>query len=217
MECVAFYESSESSESKKTETMINLLDQTIKTLLKGELSHLENLTICFDTPDNDFAPERPAVDLFLYDVRENLELRSNEWLTDRNYTTAITTPPPVRVDCSYLATAWGFDAENEHHLLGEVMKALLRNPTIPTEALQDKLKAQELPLPTCALQTGYLQSLGEFWQALGGKPKAALHYTVTISVDPFAAVEAPLVFEKVIAIRQRKKEKKCLSTHLSKA
>jgi hypothetical protein len=206
MECVAFYESSESSESKRTETMINLLDQTIKTLLKEELSHLENLTICFDTPDNDFSPERPAVDLFLYDVRENLELRSNEWLTDWNNTTAITTPPPVRVDCSYLVTAWGRrDAENEEHqLLGEVMKALLRNPTIPAEALQDKLQAQELPLPTCALQTGYLQSLGEFWQALGGKPKAALHYTVTISVDPFAAIETPLVFEKTIAIQHRK-------------
>jgi hypothetical protein len=27
-----------------------------------------------------------------------------------------------------------------------------------------------------------LQSVSEFWQALGGKPKAALNYTVTIGV-----------------------------------
>jgi hypothetical protein len=27
--------------------------------------------------------------------------------------------------------------------------------------------------------------MGEFWRAMGGTPKAALHYTVTISVDPF--------------------------------
>ena len=182
--------------------MINLIDKTIKTLLEKELADLKNLTIYFDTPDDKFAPDPPAVDLFLYDVRENLELRSNEWLTQRHNTTATSNPPPVRVDCSYLATAWGSDAENEHHLLGEVMKALLRNTTIPKEVLEGDLRKQELPLPTSALQTGYLQSLGEFWQALGGKPKAALHYTVTVSVAPFAPIETPpLVFEKIIAIQ----------------
>jgi hypothetical protein len=35
--------------------------------------------------------------------------------------------------------------------------------------------------------------LGEFWQALGGKPKAALNYTVTIAAQPFEAVTLPLV------------------------
>ena len=29
----------------------------------------------------------------------------------------------------------------------------------------------------------------EFWQALGGKPKAALNYTVTIGVEPHKPVE----------------------------
>jgi Pvc16 N-terminal domain len=44
------------------------------------------------------------------------------------------------------------------------------------------LRGQEPPLPSSTLQPGRLQSVAEFWQALGGKPKAALNYTVTIGV-----------------------------------
>jgi hypothetical protein len=80
-----------------------------------------------------------------------------------------------------------------HRLLGETIMVLLRFSTLPTEVLRGQLVSQELPLPSSVLQPGQLQSLGEFWQALGGKPKAALNYTVTIAVQPFEAVEVPLV------------------------
>jgi hypothetical protein len=66
---------------------------------------------------------------------------------------------------------------------------LLRHPTLPEVLLQGSLKGQEPPLPSSTLQPGRLQSVGEFWQALGGKPKAALNYTVTIGVVPDRAIE----------------------------
>lgn len=59
-------------------------------------------------------------------------------------------------------------------------------------------------MPTSSLQASNLQSLGEFWQAMGNKPRAALAYTVTISVDPYAAVEVEPVREHVIAMEQIK-------------
>jgi hypothetical protein len=140
-------------------------------------------------------------------VRENRELRSNEWVIERRSDgTAVRHQPPVRVDCSYLVTAWASASSNtpardEHRLLGEVMKALLRHSTLPAAVLQGSLQGQEPPLPSSALEPGRLQSLGEFWQALGGKPEAALSYTVTIGVSPTAPVDAgPLVAEKVIRI-----------------
>jgi hypothetical protein len=49
--------------------------------------------------------------------------------------------------------------------------------------LQGKLRGQEPSLPATTLQPGRLQSVAEFWQALGGKPKAALNYTVTIGIS----------------------------------
>ena len=72
------------------------------------------------------------------------------------------------------------------------MLALLRHTTLPEVLLRGALRSQELPLPAATLQPGRLQSLGEFWQALGGKPKAALNYTVTIAVPPGDEYITPL-------------------------
>jgi hypothetical protein len=111
------------------------------------------------------------------------------------------------VDCSYLVTAWASEssttpAQDEHYLLGEVMKVLLRHPTIPAQVLQGSLEGQEPPLPAITLQPGRLQSLGEFWQALGGKPKAALNYTVTMGVEVHKPVEiGPPVVDKMLKFR----------------
>ncbi len=193
--------------------MIHDLDSTLEELLKHELppSLVNQVTISFATPDDQFPPTSvtlPAIDLFLYDVRENRELRSNEPLIERRSDgTATKKQPPVRVDCSYLITAWASEgsnspAQDEHRLLGEVMRVLLRHPTIPAAVLQESLQGQEPPLPASVLQPGRLQSVGEFWQALGGKPKAALNYTVTIGVEVQEEVEiGPPVIDKRIKFR----------------
>jgi hypothetical protein len=44
--------------------------------------------------------------------------------------------------------------------------------------------------------------MGEFWQAMGGTPRAALHYTITFSIDPLQPITAPAVLEHIIAIQQ---------------
>ena len=195
--------------------MINDLDKTLATLLQRDLPTdlAEQVQISFATPDDQFPPQAvtlPAIDLFLYDVRENLGLRSNEvYIERRSDGKATQIRAPARVDFSYLITAWPSDsvpdpAEDEHRLLGEVMRVLLRHRTIPEEVLQGVLKEQEPALPVSSLQPGRLQSLGEFWQALGGKPKAALNYQVTLSVEVSAPTEVDLVTDKLIKIRMER-------------
>ena len=186
--------------------MINDIDKSIEALLKEELP--ENLaaqiTISFAPPDGEFPPSSinlPAIDFFLYDIRENKELRSNVWHYDRNENGKGTKKrDPVRVDFSYLITAWPSESapspvQDEHWLLGEVMKILLRHEIFPQHLLVNSLANQEPPIPVLSLQSGYLQSMGEFWQALGGKPKATLNYTVTVSVDPFQSTDVSFVME----------------------
>ena len=101
--------------------MIDDLDKSLEELLKRELPQnlVGQMTISFATPDDQFPPTSvtlPAVDLFLYDVRENRELRSNEWVVARNGDgTASKLRPPVRVDCSYLVTAWGSDGQRQEY------------------------------------------------------------------------------------------------------
>jgi len=181
--------------------MFDDLDSTLQQLLRRELppSLVSQVTITFAAPDAQFPPASvtlPAIDLFLYDIRENRELRSNEWIVERQSNGAATkSRSPVRLDCSYLITAWASATSNtptqdEHRLLGEVMKVLLRHSTIPAGILQGSLQGQEPPLPATSLQPGRLQNISDFWQTLGGRPRAALTYMVTIGVTPEPPVPA---------------------------
>jgi hypothetical protein len=185
-------------------SMLHDLDTMLKALLDDELPRdiSTRPAITFVAPKGNALPgvTLPAIDLFLYDVRENRELRNTEWQDERQADGSfLRRRAPVRVACAYLITAWADDDDpaTEHLLLGEVMRVLLRYPRLPLERLSSGLRATAPPtgalrgpdMPTSALQAGNLQSLGEFWQALGGKPRAALSYTVTISVDPFDAQE----------------------------
>ncbi len=175
--------------------MLDVLDTTLELLLKRELppdvpSVDTELVISFKTPYQGAIEQLPAINCFLYDVQENLELRSSAWSVERQRNgKAVKKRPPARVDCSYLITAWpekDDDIKTEHQLLGEVMKVLLRYRKIPETFVTDDFEGQEIPLRLISLRPSNLQSFGEFWQAMGGKdgtrPKVVLHCTVTISV-----------------------------------
>ena len=181
--------------------MLHALDATLKSLLdkelpKGILSEDTKVFVSFDTPYQGAIKQKPAINCFLYDVRENLELRLGTWRVERQSNgKAVKKPPPARVDCSYLITVWlqNDDIETEHQLLGEVMKVLLRYRRLPENFVDSDLEEQEVPLRVLSLRPSNLQSFGEFWQAMGGrdgtKPKVVLHCTVTISVPVHEAEE----------------------------
>jgi len=187
--------------------MFQDLDATLAALLDAELA-VQNVAVSFAAPDDQFPPSGvslPAVAFFLYDVRENTGLRPSQWELERRADGMVTRKrPPVRVDCSYLITAWPSEAapdpaQDEHRLLGEVMKVLLGHPKIPAAYLRGELVGQDPPMPARIIAEAQLHSLGEFWQAMGGKPKATLHYAVTVSVDVFEPAEVgPEVTNKVI-------------------
>jgi len=171
--------------------MIQDLSLTLQKILTqpGLPPPLSNALIAFDRPEETFHPMQSTVDLFLYDLRENLELRSNELTIDKTATTSVTHKAPMRLACSYLATAWpvgGADpALQEQQLLSQVLQALGRFPTIPSTFLQGSLINQQPPLPMVALHPDALKNLAEFWASLGNTLRASLTLTVTISVPLF--------------------------------
>lgn len=174
--------------------MFHELDSTLAELLKRELppSLVQQMSISFATPDGQFPPASvvlPAIDLFLYEIAENRDLRINEAEVERTADgRVVRTPAPARVDCHYLVTAWAKAGvqqpeQDEHRILGEVMRVLLRHKELPREALRGSLKTQAFPVRARVSQPSHQQSRGDFWQALGGKPKAAFHYTLTVAMD----------------------------------
>jgi hypothetical protein len=165
--------------------------------LTADFPELAGATVVFERPTDTFNPGSTTIDLFLFDIRENLELRSSEPRLERRGAEATLRPAPRRIDCSYLVTAWpvgGADLPlQEHRLLGQVLQLLGRIPTVPEAFLQGSLAGQTPPLPVIVPQIDGLKSPAEFWTAMGSRLRASLTVTVTVSV-PFApAVTGPVV------------------------
>ncbi|BAY26510.1 hypothetical protein NIES2100_63260 [Calothrix sp. NIES-2100] len=145
--------------------MIDDLSKTLKAILTqpGLPAELANVMIMFDRPVENFNPQQTAINLFLYDIRENLELRSNEPSIERNNGQAVIIRPPLRMDCTYLITAWPFGgtelALQEHRLLSQVLQVLSRYHTIPKQFLQGSLSEQEPPLPLTISSVGAIRCL----------------------------------------------------------
>ena len=118
--------------------MISDVDDALRKLILESLTvSQQNVDIMFDLPSRDWASRlsRPTIDIFLFDIRENLRLRGAEQFR------SVTRPDgkievyrnPVRIDLRYLLSAWTKDPEDEHLLLSDTLMTLLRNPTIPDQ------------------------------------------------------------------------------------
>jgi len=188
---------------------IDDLSATLKAVLQDPtfatmFPELAGADIIFDRPTDTLAPPKTSVDLFLYDIRENLDLRLNEVTTTRVGNQVLTHPAPLRLACSYLATAWpvgGVDPPfQEQRLLSEVLVVLSHYPLIPNSFLQGTLAGQAPPLPMVALHPDALKNLAEFWSSLGSKLKPSLTVTVTMSVPVFSDVPDFIVTTENIGV-----------------
>jgi hypothetical protein len=169
--------------------MIDDLSQTLRTILtRSGRDPLKSAQIVFDRPADPFTPQQATVDLFLYDIREDLELRSNEPVIERTNGEVVTHLPPLRVACSYLVTAWpGSETGDEavlleQKLLSQALQVLAGQPTIDPKLLYGSLKGQEPPLPLVTALVDPQKNLSEFWTALGNKLRPSLTVRVTISI-----------------------------------
>lgn len=183
------------------------LDATLQAMLDdpGAPAALRAAEVSFDTPDRDFIPTQATVDLFLHELTENRALRVGTPFLDRvgdqpgdGYRSR---PPPLRVDCTYLVTAWsartgGEKAAEEHALLGSALLWLARFPTVDDRFLQGAVAGQPYPVPLTVAQTREHPGAGEFWSALGVAPRPAFSLTVTVALQPVDDVtEYPAVAE----------------------
>jgi len=185
--------------------MISDVDEALRNLILDSLTvSRQNVDIKYDLPSRDWAARlnRPTIDLFLFDIRENLRLRGAEQARQiplpngkvevrRN---------PVRIDLRYLLTAWTKDPEDEHLLLSDALLTLLRNPTIPDKYASEQMKKQQFPVILDAAvyqpEHGPTEKSTEIWGVIGNDIHAGFIVTVTITVDPYE----PLVFTQVSSV-----------------
>lgn len=169
--------------------MITDLDETIKKILTdmGKIDHGE-IDISFDPPDRDWSAtlgNKPTVNLYLYDIRENHELRGTEWYVEKNANnTATKRKNAKRINLSYMVTVWTKNTDDQHSLLWRVLHTLIRYPIIPPELLMGTLKEQEYPVITSAAQPdGLFGNPADFWAALDNQIKPSFNYVITLPMD----------------------------------
>ncbi len=191
--------------------MIRDLSLTLQAILDDpglalRFPELAAAQIVFDRPSEPFSPGQTTVDLFLHDIRENVELRNNEPTFTRTNGLVTLRRPPLRVACSYLVTAWPVGGANtalqEHRLLSQVLQVLGGLRTIPAAFLRGTLVGQVPPLPLLTAQPDSLRIASEFWTALGNKMRPSVTVTATIALEVFAPETAPLVIARSTSLEE---------------
>ena len=124
----------------------------------------------------------PTIDVYLYDIREDLRRRERGLINEYDERDRITTRhlPPRHFKLSYLVTAWTQRPEDEHRLLSALLSCFLRHDSIPTELVTGPLADLGLPVPvTVALPPPEDRSFADVWSALGGELKPSLDIVVS--------------------------------------
>jgi hypothetical protein len=188
--------------------MITALNGTLKELLLKRIPlDTDEVDISFECPTREWSGKviKPTVDLYLYDLRENIDLRRTAWKVERGQNGHTgQRRPPVYIDLSYFITAWAREVADEHLLLWRVMVALMREPVIGSDVLQGPLRDVDGPIRTSTAQSdGVLRNPGEFWTALNNDLKPAVIYSATVEVDLNVRREAPLVLTSIANLTDR--------------
>ena len=183
--------------------MIHDVDESLRALvardaLNGSGAGVE---VAFDAPTKDWVARRnaPVVNLYLYDIREDLSRRDTAWIDVRNDDGRVTERrlPPRRYRLSYLVTAWTSRPEDEHRLLSSLLSGFVRHEFFPPELLKGSLEGEETPiLITVGLPPADERKIADTWSALGGELKPSLDVVVTAPMNIARSIEAgPPVLE----------------------
>jgi hypothetical protein len=167
--------------------MIHDVDQLLERLVRRDALNGSAVDLVFDAPTKDWVARRsgPAVDLYLYDIREDLGRRVPTWEDVRAPGGEVTgrRQPPRRFRLAYLVTAWTQRPEDEHRLLSSLLLCFLRNPMLRPGDLGGSLDQSDLPV---YIDVGQPEpqdrSRAAIWSALGGELKPSLDVVVTAPI-----------------------------------
>ena len=168
--------------------MIHDVDESLRALVRRDALNGSPVEVAFDAPTKEWVARRnaPTVDLYLYDIREDLPRREVMWENVRDDTGRVVErrPPPRRFRLSYLVTAWTQRPEDEHRLLSALLSCFIRHEVMPQEIIAGPLAEQTLPVYiTVALPPPEDRSFADVWTALGGELKPSLDLVITAPLD----------------------------------
>ncbi|MFE7618231.1 DUF4255 domain-containing protein [Streptomyces sp. NPDC057496] len=186
--------------------MIHEVDDVLRALIRAEVLEGGQIAVVFDAPTREWAAKvnAPMVNLYLYDIREDMRRRERGLHNDYDEHGVIVARrrPPRFFKLSYLITAWTKRPEDEHRLLSSLLGCLLRHEALPPERLTGTLAGIGAPVPmSIALPPPEDRSFADVWSALGGelKPSLDLVVSVPVTASPSYVAGPPVGDEGVLA------------------
>jgi hypothetical protein len=168
--------------------VIHEVDSALRTLIEREAAGMRDVEIVFDAPTREWAGRRnsPTVDVYLYDIREDLRRRERGMhnVYDESSLVVSRRLPPRHFKLSYLVTAWTQRPEDEHRLLSSLLLCFLKYDALPADVLTGPLTELGLPIPiTIALPPPEDRAFADVWSALGGELKPSIDVVVSTPLD----------------------------------
>ena len=203
--------------------MIDHLDALLFTLFRNSVAELSaDGQIRFQPPDDDWRALVPTIsdgsgnpgnslNVYLVELRENRKLRSNERDRITVGTDVFQVPPPRRVDCHYLISAWSpvtagpaiDPTPDEHALLAEAARVLGASDELDPVEIYALTTPPSLPPAAIAGETFPLTLLpvegfpkyAEFWGTMGLKNrwKPCVYAVVTVALTEAPMRTGPIV------------------------
>ena len=169
------------------------VDRALAALLRRDVLG-EAVEVSLEAPNRPWAQgvSRPTINLFLFDVRENLARREVmvEPVRDASGAVVARRPPPARYDLFYILSCWGTPVELEHQILSGVIASLGSYDKLPED-----LFGPDAPPHGCFLSTVAGMKRGML-PMFGGELRMQLDLAVTVPlVAPSVAVAGPPVRE----------------------
>ena len=189
--------------------MIHDVGESLRGYLRAAALLSPEIDIVFDAPTKDWSSRRnaPTIDVYLYDIREDMRRREHGQTLkrDADRTGLGIEVPPRWFKLSYLVTAWTQRPEDEHRLLSAVLQALLLRDALPAESLVGSLRDLGVSISfTCGLPPPQDRALSDVWSALGGELKPSLDVVVTAPFDLSRLIDVgpPVLAPAIIGVRE---------------
>ncbi|MBE2223019.1 MAG: DUF4255 domain-containing protein [Anaerolineae bacterium] len=210
--------------------MIHFLDTLLRDLLLSQVTQLSDESqIRFQPPDDDWRTyvstltvgglPANALNIYLFDLRENRRLRSNARTRSVDNGTVSEQTAPNRIDCHFVISAWSpasltpatEPTLDEHALLYETLAVLMQHaplnasriyaPASPQLAAVPEL-IRTADLPTDVAPADGFGKLSEFWGGMDveARWKPVIYVVVTLPVLLLPEIVGPLVITKQIRL-----------------
>lgn len=185
--------------------MIHDLDKTFENILRdrGKIQR-SAIDIEFEMPTSEWSARlsRPTINIWCFDVRENLKLRTMEKSSvSYNGTVGMRSIPPRRMDITYLVTAWANKPEDEHQLLWRALATLKGIRVLRPDECEGDLRFQSRDMRVLVADMSEPKAnFTDLWSVVDNQMRLGFPVTVTVELETDMGFSAPVVLSADVAV-----------------